>query len=140
MSEIQWIDHGVIPTNDLGRAILFYTQVLGAEIDSIANVSTEMLRGGVGGRSTMRCFVKLGANELGLFLQSDQLPKADGLTGAPCYEWEMSESELDRAVASLAEHRVPYEGPIEGPPGYPLAKQVFFNDPDDNHVALCVVR
>ena len=140
MSEIQWIDHGVIPTNDLGRAILFYTRVLGAEIDSIANVSTDMLLGVGEGRSIMRCFVKLGANELGLFLQSEQLPRADGLTGAPCYEWEVNEAQLDRALGSLEEHGVPYEGPIEGPPGYPIAKQVFFNDPDDNHVALCVIR
>ncbi len=140
MGEIQWIDHGVIPTNDLGRAILFYTQVLGAEIDTIANVSTEMVPRAAEGRGMMRCFVRLGANELGLFLQSEQLPKADGLTGAPCYEWEVTESELDRAVARLGDHGVAYEGPVEGPAGYPIAKQVFFNDPDDNHVALCVIR
>lgn len=137
MSEIKWLDHGVMPTNDLGQAVMFYTQVLGAEIEEIKNVTTETL---TAGRGMMRCFMRLGPTRFGVFLQSEQLPPANGLQGAPCYEWEVSEEDLQRAVASLDDHDVPYETPDHSVPGYPIAKQVFFNDPDGNHLALCVLR
>lgn len=137
MSEIKWLDHGVMPTNDLGRAVMFYTDVLGAQIEEIKNVTTETL---TAGRGMMRCFMRLGPTRFGVFLQSEQLPPPDGLQGAPSYEWEISDEDLQRAVASLEQHSVPYEGPVEGPPGYPISKHVFFNDPDGNHLALCVLR
>jgi catechol 2,3-dioxygenase-like lactoylglutathione lyase family enzyme len=137
MSDIKWLDHGVMPTNDLGRAIDFYTNVLGAQIEEIKSVTTESLNGG---RGAMRCFMRLGPTRFGVFLQREELPPQDGLVGGPCYEWEVGDEDLGRAVASLSAHDVVYEGPLEGPPGYPVAKQVFFNDPDGNHLALCVLR
>ena len=137
MSEIKWLDHGVMPTNDLGRSVMFYVDVLGARIEEISSVTTETLNGG---RGAMRCFMRLGPTRFGVFLQREQLPAADELNGSPCYEWEVSETDIERAIASLERHSVVYEGPVEGPPGYPVAKQVFFNDPDGNHLALCVVR
>lgn len=137
MSEIKWLDHGVMPTNDLGRAIQFYTEVLGAQIEDIANVTTETF---TSGRGMMRCFMRLGPTRFGVFLQHEQLPPSEGLIGSPCYEWEVGDADLGRAIGSLDEHGVEYQGPCEGPAGYPVAKQVFFNDPDGNHVALCVLR
>jgi len=137
VTEIKWLDHGVLPTNDLGRAILFYTGVLGAELEAITNVDTETFKAG---RGMMRCFMRLGPSRFGVFLQREQLPPPDGLSGGPCYEWEIADTDLGRAVAALESHGVVYEGPIEGPAGYPIARQVFFNDPDGNHVALCVMR
>lgn len=137
MAEIKWLDHGVMPTNDLGRAIEFYTHVLGAEIEEIKSVTTETLKGG---RGAMRCFMRLGPSRFGVFLQRKDLPPVDGLNGSPCYEWEVSDSDLDRAIGSLEAHGIERQGPVEGPPGYPVAKQVFFNDPDGNHLALCVLR
>ena len=136
MSEIKWLDHGVMPTNDLGRSVMFYIDMLGARIEEISSVTTETLNGG---RGAMRCFMRLGPTRFGVFLQREQLPPADELIGSPCYEWEVRETDLERAIASLEQHRVAYEGPVEGPPGYPVAKQVFFNDPDGNHLALCVL-
>lgn len=136
MSEIKWLDHGVMPTNDLGRAILFYRDVLGAEIERLDQITTEVL---TGSRGMMRCFMKLGPSRFGLFLQHEQLPPPDGLTGSPCYEWEVRQADLPHVVQSLEQHSVEYEGPVDGPPGYPIAKQVFFNDPDGNHVAVCAL-
>lgn len=155
MSEIKWIDHGVLPTNDLGHAILFYRDVLGAEIESLEHVSTRTLtklaehgpssveRSGQGrpdDRATMRCFMRLGPTRFGLFLQQEELPPAGRDCRTPCYEWEVREEDLGRVVSKLEEYGIDYEGPVESPPGYPMAKQVFFRDLDGNPAALCVVR
>jgi catechol 2,3-dioxygenase-like lactoylglutathione lyase family enzyme len=141
VTEIKWLDHGVVPTNDLGRAVLFYTRVLGAEIEEIKNIDTATI-GEIRskGRGMMRCFMRLGPTRFGVFLQHKELPPADGLKGSPCYEWELTDADLDRALGALTDAGVKYEGPVAGPPGYPVAKQVFFNDPDGNHVALCVLQ
>jgi predicted enzyme related to lactoylglutathione lyase len=78
MTEIKWLDHGVVPTNDLGRAVLFYTRVLGAEIEEIKNVDTTTI-GEIRskGRGMMRCFMRLGPTRFGVFLQHKDLPAAD---------------------------------------------------------------
>lgn len=158
MTEIKWIDHGVLPTNNLGHAVLFYRDVLGAEIESLDSITTDVIHHwmkqarqgsegrGEGGRPegaerTMpSCFMRLGPTRFGLFLQRDPLPPADLQTRTPCYEWEVGDEDLSRAVDKLGQYGVEYEGPIEGPPDYPIAKQVFFTDLDGNHVALCVLR
>jgi catechol 2,3-dioxygenase-like lactoylglutathione lyase family enzyme len=137
MSEIKWLDHGVMPTNDLGRAIEFYTHVLGAEIEEIKSVTTATLRGG---RGAMRCFMRLGPTRFGVFLQHEELPSSEGLSGGPCYEWDVADTGLDHAIDRLRDRGIAFEGPVAGPAGYPITKQVFFNDPDGNHVALCVLR
>ena len=33
------IDHGVIPTNDLGKSLSFFTDVLGARFNALVNVN-----------------------------------------------------------------------------------------------------
>lgn len=156
MSEIKWIDHGVVPTNNLGHAVLFYRDVLGAEIESLDSITTDALRTLVaqaqqGEQPTGRpqeaaertmpsCFMRLGPTRFGLFLQRDPLPPVDRSSRTPCYEWDVRESDLERVMRKLDEYGVEYEAPIQGPPGYPIERQVFFDDLDGNHLALCVLR
>lgn len=168
MASVKWIDHGVVPTNDLGHAVLFYRDVLGADIQVLDSISTEALhylarqlaatdrarpddssaRPSDGGtrpeaadrRSTMNCFMRLGPTRFGLFLQREPLPPVDRMSRTPCYEWAIAEGDLPRALAFFDQYEVEHELPIRGADEYPLAQQIFFTDLDGNHAALCVLR
>ncbi len=136
MPQVATIDHFVVPVDDLPVAEAFYEQVLGAPI---------VVRHGLNVRERakdvpLHTFVEMAGKRIGLFLQTDVRPPPTSLKGVPRGAFEMTPAQLEALVSSLRRHGVAFEGPVEHPPGDPIAASVYLCDPAGNYLEFCVWR
>jgi catechol 2,3-dioxygenase-like lactoylglutathione lyase family enzyme len=126
-----WIDHVVVPTNNMDAWVNWAVNATGVERAPIRGLTTaEVKRGG-----TVACFLKIGDGSchFGAFLQKEQLPASLGLgVDMPRYAFFVRAEELDDHIVRLDRFGVPHTDPVrmttEGADG----TSVIFEDPDGN--------
>jgi catechol 2,3-dioxygenase-like lactoylglutathione lyase family enzyme len=136
MPQVATIDHFVVPVDDLPAAEDFYTRVLGAPLVVRHGLNVRERRKEV----PLHTFVEIAGKRIGLFLQSEERPRPSSLKGVPRGAFQVTPIQMERLIASLREHGVPFEGPEEHPPGYPIAHSLYLCDPSGNHLEFCIWR
>jgi lactoylglutathione lyase len=117
MLPIRGLYEVAIPVKDLPRAEAFYRDVLGLE---------------VGLRDERRpwLFLRAGGQAGMLVLQEDK-----GEWPTQHLAFTVDADEIERAAATLQEHRVAVQGPVFH--AWMPATSVYFVDPDGHHLELC---
>lgn len=129
------IDHGVVPTNDLGKSLAFYTEVLGARFDRLVNVNLRGLNREV---PEMAFFILANHRGFGLALQDQPIPPPVRSLEGPVWGFEVDDRGLNGVMESLRKKRVEFDGPVEYPRPSPVAASVFIRDPYDFAYEFCV--
>jgi len=123
------LDHVAIPTRDLPRAEKFYLETVGLKF------LTQRKNADGSPRHT---YVKAGDNIVGLTLPGVAVPASP--SGAPRYAIAMPAADFDAAAKRIAAGGVVC-APVEtDDPSSPFEKSFLFDDPDDNHMEICVRR
>lgn len=139
MADMNSISHSVLNVDDLHEAARFYCDVLGGERRSAVCYETEdTLKGrSVHETYTVHDFVFFVA------LSERPLPKppADQHRGLNGFRngFFVTKEQFDKTVASLREHGVGFEGPVDHPANGPLGQSIYFKDPSGNFLE-CVWR
>lgn len=123
------LDHIAIPTRDLPRAEKFYLETVGLRF------LTQRKNADGSPRHT---YVKAGENIVGLTLPGVALPASP--SGAPRYAIAMSRAEFDAAAKRIAADAVSCGKAESHADDSPLMLSLCFDDPDDNHMEICVRR
>lgn len=131
------LDHGVIPTNDLGESMLFLTNVLGGEFRRLVNANLRGLNREV---PEMAFFVLANHAGFGFALQGQPIPKPVRAMEGPVWGFEIDERGMDGVLEQLKRHDVPLEGPVDYPASSPITESVFVKDPADFVYELSVRR
>ncbi len=104
------IDHGVIPTNDLGKSLAFFTDVLGARFNALVNVNLRGLNREV---PEIAFFTLANHRGFGLSLEDQPIPPAIRPLEGPVWGFEVDDRGLAGVIAALDQRKVAYEGPVE---------------------------
>jgi len=119
------IDHGVVPSNDLGRSLTFFTNVLGAQFMMLVNVNLRGLNRVV----PEIVFLTLANHRgFGIALQDQPIPEPVRPLEGPVWGFEVDERGIDGVVETLRRRGIPSEGPVEYPAPSPIASSVFLQD------------
>ena len=126
---VETIDHIALPTRDLEANQSFYTEVLGLKLKTTRHNPDG---------SPRQSYVLAGENIIGLHLPGIQAePSTSGGPrvgiGVPSQRFAEIEENL-----RAANHAV--RGPIEHSADAPLARSIYFDDLDGNHLEVCVRR
>ena len=119
------IDHGVVPTNDLGKALTFYTKVLGGQFNMLVNANLRGLNHEV---PEMAFFTVANHHGFGAALQDQPIPEPVRPMEGPVWGFEVNERGIDGVVETLRSRKIPFEGPVEYPAPSPIASSVFVQD------------
>ena len=101
----QW-DHAVLPARDLWRAERWYSAVLGGAIFMQIGLTSEDIRVPAG------CFIKIGRQHIGLFLQAEAVTPPDDASACPRWAfsipaglWEEALRQASRLGSALGSER-----------------------------------
>jgi len=122
------LDHGVVPTNDLGQSIVFLTTVLGADFRRLVNANLRGLNREV---PEMAFFVLANHAGFGAALQGQPIPHPVRPLEGPVWGLEVDERGIDGVTQHLRRREIPFEGPIEYPDPSPIAASVLVKDPQE---------
>lgn len=127
---IQWIDHFVVGTNDMGAWIEWSAQVIGTDRRRFGGLTTETQKHG----RFINCFnfIGDGSCHYGAFLQKEQMKPADGLDSLPRYGFFIRPEDIDEHVARLKRLKVPHRGPVDTRADGEEGTAIYFSDPDGN--------
>jgi catechol 2,3-dioxygenase-like lactoylglutathione lyase family enzyme len=134
--ELERIDHGVLPSNDLGRAFRFWSTFMGARINFHANLNAR----GLNREVPMIVFFTVANHPgFGLALQDFRLSSipARGLEGV-VWGFEVAADDLSTAAAEADKQNLRWERLAEYPAASPIKESLFVLDPDGNTVELCI--
>jgi catechol 2,3-dioxygenase-like lactoylglutathione lyase family enzyme len=135
---IDRIDHGVVPSNDLGRAHRFYGTFMGGEIDHLTNLNIRGLN-----REVPQIIFYTLANHKGWGVALQDFPlspnPARSLEGV-VYGFEIAADGLSEVMRAAEERKLPFHGPIDYPDLCPIKQSVFVLDPDGNTLEISVRR
>ena len=131
------LDHGVVPTNDLGKSIVFLTSVLGADFRRLVNANLRGLNREV---PEMAFFVLANHAGFGAALQGQSIPPPVRPLEGPVWGLEVDERGMDGVAKQLRSREIPFEGPVEYPAPSPIAASVFIKDPDEFAYEVSVRR
>lgn len=134
-STIISIDHGVVATNDLGKSVAFYTEVLGGRFERLVNVNLRGLNREV---PEMAFFTLANHHGFGLALQEQPIPPPIRPHEGPVWAFEVDGRGLDKVVDKLRKKQVEFEGPVEYSVPSPIAASVFIRDPYEFVYEFCV--
>src|SRR5215470_4331392 len=108
---IERIDHGVIPSNDLGRAHRFWAGFMGGEIDHLTNLNIRGLN-----REVPQIVFYTLANHRGwgVALQDFPIPPQPKrpLEGV-VFGFEVAANNLTAVARAAEERKLKYDGPVE---------------------------
>ena len=131
------IDHGVVSSNDLGKSLAFFTEVLGARFERLVGATPRGLTREV---PMLVFFTVANHRGFGVALQSDIIePRKSGMEG-PVWGFELDENGIGGAMECLKKMEIPFEGPVEYAAPSPLAASIFVADPFDNLYELSTRR
>jgi catechol 2,3-dioxygenase-like lactoylglutathione lyase family enzyme len=135
---VYWIDHFVVPTNDLPVHCSFMANALGARVGHQGGLTTSQRQH----RSPLRVFHKIGHyHSIGSFLQDRTLPPAQELGNATASKgFFVRAGDLDQHIRRLDEHNVPHTDPIATSEGGEEGTVVYFLDPDGNQFEFWAPR
>ena len=135
---IERIDHGVIPSNDLGRAHRFYSTFMGGELDHLTNLNIR----GLNREVPQIAFYTL-ANHKGWGLALQDFPiapiPARPLEGV-VYGFEVAADNLADVVRAAEERKLKIHGPVSYAAPCPIKESLFVLDPDGNTLELSIRR
>jgi catechol 2,3-dioxygenase-like lactoylglutathione lyase family enzyme len=129
MHGAETLDHVAFPVRDLPRSEKFYLETVGL---------TFLTQRKNADGSPRHTYVKAGDNIVGLTLPGVQVPASP--SGAPRYAIAMKDADFHAAAARIKASGVRCEEVEIHPVESPFAQTFFFDDPDDNHMELCVRR
>ena len=133
---LERIDHGVLPSNDLGRAFRFWSTFMGARINFHANLNAR----GLNREVPMIVFFTVANHPgFGLALQDFRLSSvpARPLEGV-VWGFEVAADNLSAAVALAEKQNARCERFADYPESSPIKESLFVIDPDGNTVELCI--
>lgn len=131
------VDHGVVPTNDLGRSVTFFTDVLGGRLMRLVNVN---LRGLSREVPEIAFFVLANHMGWGAALQPQPIPAPTRPMEGPTWGFEIDERGIEGVKDVLDRRNVSYEGPTEYAVPSPIAATLTVQDPQDFEYELTVRR
>ena len=124
------LDHIAIPVTDLPRSEKFYLETVGL---------TFLTQRKNADGSPRHTYVKAGDNIVGLTLPGVQVPPSP--SGAPRYAIALAQEEAFRAAAERIKASGVKCGDVQNHSGdLPFVKFFRFDDPDNNHMEICVRR
>jgi len=126
---IQTVDHIAIPVRDLDLNQDFYVQVLGLKF------KTRRLNPDGSPRQT---YVLAGENIVGLHLPGVNASVSP--SPAPRIGVGISEERFTEVKKRLEEKGYPFKGPVEHAQDSTFVVSLYFDDPDGNHLELCIRR
>jgi len=135
---VERIDHGVVPSNDLGRAYRFWSKFMGGEIDHLTNLNLRGLN-----REVPQIVFMTIANHrgFGLALQDFPLPpKPTRPLEGVVWGFEVAADDLSAIGQAAGERKIGLEGPVRYPAPSPIQEALLVLDPDGNTVELCIRR
>jgi YD repeat-containing protein len=133
---LERIDHGVLPSNDLGRAFRFWSAFMGARIGFHANLNARGLNREV---PMIVFFTVANHSGFGLALQDFRLSptparKLEGVV----WGFEVAANDLSAAADEADKQKVRWERFADYPASSPIKESLFVLDPDGNTVELCI--
>jgi catechol 2,3-dioxygenase-like lactoylglutathione lyase family enzyme len=135
---IDRIDHGVVPSNDLGRAHRFYGTFMGGEIDHMTNLNLRGLN-----REVPQIIFYTLANHKGWGVALQDFPisphPARTLEGV-VYGFEVATGNLAEVARAALEKNVRTHGPVSYGAPCPIQESLFVLDPDGNTLELSIRR
>jgi len=135
---VERIDHGVIPSNDLGRGFRFWSNLMGGVIAHMTNFNARGLN-----REVPQMLFLTVANHRGwgLALQDFSLSTTPHrMLDGVAWGFEVDAPDLSQVIEAAAKHELRIEGPVTYPASSPIQESIFFLDPDGNTVELCIRR
>ena len=124
------LDHIAFPVRDLDRSEKFYLETVGLKF---------MTRRKNADGSPRHTYVLAGENIVGLTLPGVQVPPST--SGAPCYGVALeSEERFAAAAKRIQASGVPCGSVVEHGSDSPWIQSLCFDDPDDNHMEICLRR
>jgi catechol 2,3-dioxygenase-like lactoylglutathione lyase family enzyme len=126
---VESIDHIAIPVRDLELNQAFYVAILGLRLKT-----TRRNPDG----SPRQTYVLAGENIIGLHLpgvSAETSPSAGPRIGVG-----VSSERFEQVKQNLLRVSHPFTGPLEHSADAPLARSIYFDDPDGNHLECCVRR
>ena len=135
---LERIDHGVLPSNDLGRAFRFWSTFMGAKLGFHANLNVRGLNREV---PMIVFFTVANHSGFGLALQDFRLSPAPA---RPCegvvWGFEVAAEDLTAAANEAEKQKVRCERFSDYPASSPIKESLFVLDPDGNTVELSIRR
>ena len=135
---IDRIDHGVLPSNDLGRAHRFYSTFMGGELDHLTNLNLRGLN-----REVPQILFYTLANHKGWGLALQDFPIASTPTRpleGIVYGFEFGADDLGGVVRLAEARKLKFHGPVEYAAPSPIKQSLFVLDPDGNTLELSIRR
>ena len=126
---VETIDHVAIPVVDLEVNQAFYVNVLGLKFKT-----TRRNPDG----SPRQTYVLAGENIIGLHLPG--ISAGPSASTGPRIGVSVSSERFAQVEENLQRANHPFTGPVEHLVETPLARSIYFNDPDGNHLEFCVRR
>src|SRR6266705_2132566 len=130
------IDHGVLPSNDLGRAFRFWSSFMGARLGFHANLNARGLNREV---PMIVFFTVANHSGFGLALQDFRLSPtpARRLEGVG-WGFEAAANDLSATANEAAHQQRRWERVADYTAASPITESLFVRDPDGNTVELCI--
>src|SRR5574341_1792337 len=133
---LERIDHGVLPSNDLGRAYRFWSGFMGARLGFHTNMNLR----GLNREVPMIIFFTV-ANHPGFGLALQDF----GLSSTPArrlegivWGFEVAADDLSAAAEEAEKQKLRAERITDYPTSSPIKESLFVLDPDGNTVELCI--
>ena len=135
---LERIDHGVLPSNDLGRSFRFWSSFMGARLGFHANLNVRGLNREV---PMIVFFTVANHSGFGLALQDFRLSPAPArkLEGV-VWGFEVAADNLSAAADEAEKQKLRWERVNEYPASSPIKESMFVTDPDGNTLELCIRR
>jgi catechol 2,3-dioxygenase-like lactoylglutathione lyase family enzyme len=133
---LERIDHGVLPSNDLGRAFRFWSSFMGARLNFHANLNAR----GLNREVPMIVFFTVANHAgFGLALQDFRLSStpARRLEGV-VWGFEVAAENLSGAANEAEKQKLRCERWADFTASSPIKESLFVLDPDGNSVELCI--
>jgi catechol 2,3-dioxygenase-like lactoylglutathione lyase family enzyme len=133
---LERIDHGVLPSNDLGRAFRFWSAFMGARINFHANLNAR----GLNREVPMIVFFTVANHPgFGLALQDFRLSsKPTRRLEGVVWGFEVAADDLSLAIEEAERQKLSWERSADYSESSPIKDSLFVLDPDGNTVELCI--
>ena len=133
---LERIDHGVLPSNDLGRAFRFWSTFMGARLNFHANLNAR----GLNREVPMIVFFTVANHAgFGLALQDFRLSSipARRLEGV-VWGFEVAAEDLSLVIDEAERQKLSWERSSDHSESSPIKESLFVLDPDGNTVEFCI--
>ena len=132
---LERIDHGVLPSNDLGRAFRFWSSFMGARLGFHANLNIRGLNREV---PMILFFTVANHPGFGLALQDYRLsPAPVGPMEGVVWGFEVADNDLSAAASEAEKQKVRWKRFTDYSDASPIDESLFVTDPDGNTIELC---